>query len=133
METELRAALVEWLRADPALATLNSVTEEAPVTASLPWLGIAASASADWGAKGMKGREIRIALELHCRGGDPASAGALVRAVEARVEALPRAQPGFAIATALFLRARAQQRANHTRSVLLEYRFRILETEGEPT
>jgi len=128
METELRAALLAWLRADPALAALNCAAEEAPVAASLPWLGIAASASADWSAKGVTGREIRVALELHCRGDDPATAGALVRAVEARVEALPRAQDGFAIATTLFLRARAEQRANNTRAVLLEYRFRALAT-----
>jgi len=128
METELRAALLAWLRADPALAALNCVAEEAPLAASLPWLGIAASASADWSAKGVTGREIRIALELHCRGDDPATAASLVRAIEARIEDLPREQDGFAIATVLFLRARAERRANNTRSVLLEYRFRALAT-----
>jgi hypothetical protein len=127
METALRGALLAWLRADPALGALNLVAEEAPVTASLPWLGIAASASADWSAKEVRGREIRVALELHCRGDDPLAAAALVRALEARIEALPRNQDGFSIASTLFLRARAEQRANNTRSVLLEYRFRALE------
>ena len=127
METALRAALLAWLRADPALAALNLVAEEAPLSASLPWLGIAASASADWSAKDVRGREIRVALELHCRGDDPASASTLVRALEARIEALPRIHDGFAIASTLFLRARAEQRANNIRAVLLEYRFRALE------
>ncbi|WP_336979417.1 DUF3168 domain-containing protein [Altererythrobacter fulvus] len=126
MEILLRAALLDWLRADPALAAVNLVAEEAPPAASLPWLGIAASASTDWSAKGVAGREIRIALELHCRGGDPATAGALVRAIGECVEAIPRGQPGFAIITTQFLRARAEQRARNTRSVLLEYRFRVL-------
>ncbi|MCB5425227.1 DUF3168 domain-containing protein [Altererythrobacter sp. CC-YST694] len=126
MEILLRAALLDWLRADPALAAVNLVAEEAPAAASLPWLGIAASASTDWSAKGVAGREIRIALELHCRGGDPASAATLVRAIGECVEALPRDQPGLAIITTQFLRARAEQRARNTRSVLLEYRFRVL-------
>ena len=128
METQLRAALIEWLRADPALAPINSVAEEAPLEASLPWVGIAASASADWSAKDRKGREIRIALELHCRGEDPASAASLAAAIEARIEAMPRAQPGFEIASTLFLRARAEKRPRGTRSILIQYRFRVLES-----
>ncbi|WEK45619.1 MAG: DUF3168 domain-containing protein [Candidatus Andeanibacterium colombiense] len=127
MESTLRAALVAWLRAGSTLAALNRVAEEAPVMASLPWLGIAASASTDWSAKEVRGREIRVAFELHCRGDDPASAATLVRAIEARIEALPRIQEGFAVISALFLRARAEQRAANTRAVLLEYRFRVLE------
>ncbi|MFA7597024.1 MAG: DUF3168 domain-containing protein [Novosphingobium sp.] len=127
MEIPLRAALLAWLRADPALAPkLNIVTEEAPVRAHPPWLNIAASASSDWSAKDRIGREVRIALELHCRGDDPATAADLVRAIEARIASLPRAQAGFALVTAQFLRARAEQRANNTRAVLLEYRFRVL-------
>lgn len=127
METPLRAALTSWLRTDPALASeLNIVTEESPTRAHAPWLGIAASASTDWSAKDRIGREVRIALELHCRGDDPAMAATLVSAIEARIESLPRAQAGFDIITALFLRARAEQRANNTRASLLEYRFRLL-------
>ena len=127
MESELRSALIEWLRADPALADrLNAVTEEAPSRASPPWMGIAASMSADWSTKDRKGREVRVALELQGRGDDPASAAEAVRAIEARVEALPRAQDGFAVANATFLRARAEQRAGNRRAVLLEYRFRVL-------
>ena len=69
MEIALRAALIGWLAADPALsATLNAIAEEAPLRASLPWLAIAASASADWSCKTHPGREVRIAVELHCRG-----------------------------------------------------------------
>lgn len=126
METRLRAALLAWLRDDPTLAAINLMTEEAPLEASLPWLGIAASASADWSAKDVTGREIRIALELHCRGDDPAAPAALTQAIEARIEALPRDQPGFTLISTRFLRARAERRARNTRAVLLEYRFRAL-------
>lgn len=127
METLLRAALLAWLRADPALAeAVNVVTEEAPLRASAPWLGIVASASADWSTKDRRGREVRVALELHVRGDQPATAADLVAAIEARIESLSRAQAGFEIASTQFLRARAERRANNTRAVLLEYRFRLL-------
>ena len=131
MESELRAALIAWLRADAVLANwLNAVTEEAPARAAPPWLALAASASGDWSTKDRAGREVMIALELHCRGDDPGTAAAIVPAIEARIEALPRIQPGFEIATTTFLRARAEQRPNNLRAVLLEYRVRLLSTEN---
>ena len=127
MEIALRAALIGWLSADAALsAQLNSVSEEAPARAALPWLAIAASASTDWSAKDRAGRDVRIALELHCRGDRPDTAATLVRALEDRVATLPRAQDGFEIVSTLFLRARTEQRAGNVRSILTEYRFRVL-------
>ena len=127
MEIALRAALLDWLAADPALAgDLNAVVEEAPSRTSLPWLAVAASASTDWSCKTAAGREVRIALELHCRGDMPDAAADLVTAIEARVESLPRAQPGFHVVATQFLRARAEQRGENRRAVLLEYRFRVL-------
>lgn len=126
METTLRAALIAWLASDPALAAINIVTEESPIRAPVPWLAIAASASTDWSTKDRVGREVRIAVELHLRGDDPASAAVLSRAVETRIEALPPAQTGFAIVTTQFLRSRAEQRPRNTRAVLAEYRFRLL-------
>ena len=127
MEMLLRAALIGWIAADPTLAaSLNSVTEEVPSRTSLPWLAISASASIDWSTKTERGREIRVALELHCRGDRPASAAALVAAIEARIASMPREQDGFAIVGCQFLRARAEQRSESTRAMLLEYRFRTL-------
>ena len=127
MEIALRSALVAWLAADPLLAAeLNAVVEEAPSRTNLPWLAIATSASTDWSVKDAPGREVRVALELHCRGDAPDSAASLVSAIEARIEALPRTQPGFHLATIQFLRARAEQRRESRRVILLEYRFRLL-------
>lgn len=127
MEVPLRAALIGWLAADPALAgTLNAVVEETPNRTALPWLAIAASASADWSTKEQVGREVRIALELHCRGDRPDAASALVSTIEGRIAALPASQPDFTVITTQFLRARAEQRPANTRAILLEYRFRLL-------
>ena len=126
MEVSLRAALIAWLRADPALAALHGVSEEVPSRAALPWLAIAASASTDWSCKTAAGREVRLAFELHCRGDTPDAAGDLVAAIEARMATLPRAQAGFAVIASQFLRARVQQQGESRRAVLLEYRFRLL-------
>lgn len=127
MEVQTRAALLTWLTADPALAAqLNAIVEEAPSRTSLPWLAVAASASADWSCKDRMGREVRVALELHCRGDRSDAAATLVSAIEARISALPTTQTGFQIVSTQFLRARAEQRAANTRAILLEYRFRIL-------
>ena len=127
MEIALRAALLGWLAEEPVLSTqINAIVEEAPSRTALPWLAVAASASADWSVKDRSGREVRIALELHCRGDRPDTAASLVGAIEARIAALPQIQPGFRIVTSRFLRARAEQRGANTRAVLIEYRFRVL-------
>jgi hypothetical protein len=132
METLLRAALLDWLRADPTLsAGLNAMTEEAPARAIPPWLGVVASASADWSVKDATGREVRIALELHLRGDDPATGAILGQALEGRIAALPRLQEGFEVASIVFLRSRVEQRPGNTRAALFEYRFRLFATQPE--
>lgn len=125
MENHLRAELISWLRDDPALATINAIEEEAPVKASSPWIGIAASASTDWGTKERPGREVRIAIELETRADEPDADGSLISAIERRVLDLPPFQTGFEIASIRFLRARSEEREGNLRGALLEFRFRI--------
>lgn len=125
MEVLLRAALINWLAASTSLAgLLNSVSEEVPLRASLPWLSLSASAAIDWSTKTESGNETRIALELQCRGDQPDSAASLVAAIDGAVMAMPRSQSGFVVTSILFMRSRAEQRAENTRAILLEYRFR---------
>lgn len=125
MENFLRAALIDWLRTDAQLANINAIQEEAPVTASAPWLGIAASASTDWGTKDRPGREVRIALELESRADEPEADGPLVNAIEQRVYTLPPFHSEFEIGSIRFLRARSEERDGNLRGALLEFRFRI--------
>lgn len=126
-EVLLRTALLAWLQGDPVLSgTLNAICEEAPTRTSLPWLAIATSASTDWSSKSHRGREVRVALELQSRGDVPASAAALVTAIEARIESLPAAHEGIEIITSRFLRARSEQRPGNRRAILLEYAYRLL-------
>lgn len=128
MENDLRAALIVWLRADPALASINAIEEETPLSVSPPWLGIAASAGIDWGTKDRAGREIRIALELESYTDATAGDASLLSAIERRVLDLPPFQPDFELASIRFLRSRSEARADNRRAALLEYRFRILES-----
>lgn len=130
MENALRAALIEWLRNDPALATINAIEEEAPLRASAPWLGIAASASADWGTKDRPGREVRIALELESRSDEAGGDTTLLAAIERRVLDLPPFHPTFELASIRFLRARSEARENNLRGALLEFRFRIFAVQA---
>ncbi|NOW44885.1 hypothetical protein FHW96_001031 [Novosphingobium sp. SG751A] len=127
MEIPLRASLIEWLASDATLATmLNAITEEAPSRTALPWLAIATSASVDWSTKTEAGCETRIALELHLRGDRPEDGAAMTGAVQARIASLPHDQGAYRIVTLNFLRSRAEARANNTRAMLLEYRFRTI-------
>ena len=127
MENDLRAALIDWLRGDPALAAINAIEEEAPIAASAPWLGIAASASIDWGTKDRAGRETRIALELETRTDLPGADAPLLAAIERRVLDLSPFHAGFELASIRFLRSRSEARRDNLRAALLEFRFRILE------
>lgn len=125
MENLLRAKLVDWLSTAPQLAQLNAIEEESPLRASPPWLGIAASAAADWGSKDRRGKEVRIALELVTRGDDPATDAYLIDTIENRVLTLPSDQSEFEIVNNRFLRSRAEKRSNNLRASLIEFRFHI--------
>lgn len=131
MENDLRAALIAWLRTDPALSGINAIEEETPLRASPPWLGIAASASVDWGTKDRRGRETRIALELETSADMPAADAPLLSAIERRVLDLPPFHLGFELASIRFLRSRSEARADNARAALLEFRFRLFEPFSE--
>ena len=127
MEHLLRAALIDWLRGDPVLTgRLNAISEEAPVAATPPWLGIAASASTDWSVKNRTGREVRIALELTDRQDEAAAMAVTTQYIEERIATFAPEQDGFECPGIHFLRGRAEQRPRNLRTALLEYRFRIL-------
>ena len=132
METALRIALADWLRADPELGeAVNAIVEEGPSPAPAPTLGIVASAAADWSTKTDTGREVRIALELIDRSDVPDRTATIAERIERRIATLDPAQAGFRIVVTQFLRSRAERRARNMRAVLLEYRFRLLETSTE--
>lgn len=131
MENRLRADLVQWLRDDPALTNINAIEEESPLRASPPWLGISASASADWGTKDRPGREIRIAFELETRTDETAADADWLSAIENRILDFPAFGQNYELASIRFLRGRSEQRANNRRGALLEFRFRLFHSLTE--
>lgn len=132
MEDILRAALLSWLAAAPELADrVNSFTEEVPVSASPPFVTMAATASTDWSTKTRDGREIRVALQLQTRGDDAADDGRLVSLIEKRITGFPQAHNGLSVINTRFLRARSARQRRNQRTILLEYTFRILQTPSE--
>lgn len=127
METQLRVDLLDWLRSDPVItAAVNLVDEAETSRATMPWLALVASASADWSSKTHTGREIRVALELRHRGDAPGDAASLLRRIETRIETLPAQQSAYRITSTQFLRTRTERRARNERASLVEYRFRIV-------
>lgn len=127
METALRAALLDHLRADAALMDAINLVDEAEIErASTPWLAMVASAAIDWSTKTHAGREVRVALELRMHGDDPATGANIAGQVDARVLSLPADQTGFRVVGAHFLRSRAERRERNARAILREYRFRLL-------
>tara|TARA_A100001391_G_scaffold82509_1_gene53895 strand:+ start:75 stop:464 length:390 start_codon:yes stop_codon:yes gene_type:complete len=124
METALRSALIDWLRADPILAGMvNAIEEEGPVAASPPTVALVASASTDWSTKSGTGREVRLALELVDRSDDPTASGAIAARIEQRIATLAPQQSGFRVVVTQFLRSRVERRRRSICAVLLEYRF----------
>ena len=128
METLLRAALLDHLRADAELmAAINLVDEAEIERASTPWLALVASASIDWSTKTHAGREVRVAFELRLHGDVPTTGGDIAEQVDVQVLSLPAQQDGFRVVNATFLRGRAERRERNVRAILREYRFRILQ------
>ena len=128
MEIAFRAALLARLHADPVLAAgLNSVAEEAPLRAAPPWLASSPAPAPTGAPRAATGREVRVALELQCLGDDPGNRGGRYdRRDRGPDRGVAAGQAGFRVASLTFLRARAEQRGESRRAVLLEYRARLL-------
>jgi hypothetical protein len=132
MENLFRSDLIAWLAADPLLdAEINVVSEENPLETSAPRMSIATSASTDWSTKSGPGREVRIALELVERSDQSASLSNHLALTESRIATLNPEQNGYRVVVTQFLRSRAERRQRGLRAVLLEYRFRLLDTSTE--
>ena len=132
MESAFRTLLIDWLASDAELAaSLNAIVEVGPSPAPAPTLSMAASASADWSTKTCTGREVRVAFELLDRCDTPDTAAAIAARIEQRIATLAPDQTGFRVVVTQFLRSRAERRARNLRAVLLEYRFKLLETPSE--
>lgn len=102
-EEALQGAVLAALR---EVAGTNGVFLERPARASVPYLVLGEMLSADWGAKGLTGREVRLLVRVHDAGESWARTVALQGEVARAIEGLPRAIGGWSLGSVAMLRVR---------------------------
>lgn len=122
-ETALQEAVLAALAGVPGT---NGVFLESPARASVPYLVLGEMQSADWGAKGVAGREVRLFVQVRDAGESWARTVALQGDVSRALEALPRTIGGWSVGTVSLLRARTQ-RSGAQWVGTVEYRIRAME------
>lgn len=122
-EAALQGAALTALR---GVAGTNGVFLERPARASVPYLVLGELLSADWGAKGLAGREVRLLVWVHDAGESWARTVALQGEVARAIEDLPREIEGWSVGSVTMLRARTSRDAGGWVGAV-EYRVRGME------
>ena len=121
----VQEALVAALRA--ALGDrVSGVFDGPPKRAALPYAAIAETVTSDWSAKGMAGREHRLAVAIWDEGGRPARLHALMAVAETAIEAIAADLGAHRLVGMLFLRARLIRDERGPWAGLVEYRARTV-------
>ena len=123
-ETGLQEAVLAALA---TVAGTNGVFLERPARASVPYLVLAEMLSADWGAKGIAGREVRLVVRVHDAGESWARVAALQGEVARALEGLPRAIGGWSVGSVISQRARTARGTGGEWVGTVEFRIRAME------
>lgn len=123
VQTALMAALQAHA---PFAGAISGIFDGPPRRASFPYAAIGDAVSADWGSKGARGREIRIAVMLHDDGERPGRLHGLMAAAEDAIEAMARDLEGWRVASLVFLRARVARDVDGPWLGTVEYRVRVM-------
>ena len=121
----VQAALVAALRGGMG-SEVTGVFDGPPAGAVLPYVGVAETVTSDWSAKGMAGREHRVAVIAWDEPGRAARLHRMMAAAEDAIEAMPRVLEGHRIAGLQFLRARLIRETKGPWAGLVEYRVRTV-------
>ncbi|HEX8445124.1 MAG TPA: DUF3168 domain-containing protein [Sphingomonas sp.] len=121
----VQAAVVAALRTGLG-AGVSGVFDGAPADAVPPFVEIGETVTMAWGAKGLDGREHRIAVVIREEAGQAARLHMLMAAAEAAIAEMPRMLPGHAVAGLLFLRARVVRDVGRRWAGMVEYRVRTV-------
>ena len=81
-------------------------TARAPVRASVPFAVVGECQGADWGAKDVEGRELRLSISLQDAGETTARLAGLMARVDPAVRTAADAGDGWRIVTARLVRSR---------------------------
>lgn len=120
---ELQAAALAALE---AAAGINGVYPGPPVQAAFPYAIVEYGPETDWGHKGRKGREVRIAVVIRDKGERPGRVQALLGEAEAALEALAGTVGGWRLVSFNFLRSRLVKDAGGSWAGTIEFRARML-------
>lgn len=127
-EMAMQGAVLAALRASPEIGgTANGVFLERPVRASPPYLVLGALVGADWGAKGMVGREVRVAVQVHDVGESWNRTVALQGAAGRAIEVLPRSTGDWSLGSVVLVRSRTEREGANGWRGLVEHRVRAME------
>lgn len=122
-EAAVQAAALAALR---GVAGLNGVCLAPPVKATPPYAELGDLLSGDWSVKDRAGRELRLLVTVRDAAESNARVQALVAAVCATIEGLPRDLDGWRVTSVVLVRSRASGRPVGRWSAVVEYRVRVL-------
>lgn len=127
-EVVVRAAVIAALRSDEELmGGLNGVFDGTPVRASVPYAVVGECLASDWGAKGLDGRELRLAISLHDAGEGPGRLAVLLGRVEPVVEAVDAGDAGWRVVGVRLVRSRVfKAREKDGWQAVVDYRLRVV-------
>ena len=127
-EAELQEAILAALAAEPVIAgQANGVFLERPARATTPYLVLSEMLSADWSAKDISGREVRLVIRIVDVGESWSRTVLLQGAASAAVEALPREFGAWRLGSVVMLRARTVRDGASGWLGTVEYRLRAME------
>ena len=123
-ENALQDAVLAALAAVPGT---NGVFLERPRQASVPYLVLADMQSADWSAKGVAGREVRLNVRVHDAGESWTRTALLQGEVARALEALPRTIGGWSVGSVVLMRAKTGRGPGGDWVGTVEFRIRAME------
>jgi len=128
-EVTVREAVIAALKGDAELmGGLNGVFDGQPGRASAPYAVVGECIAADWSAKDIDGRELRLTIGLHDAGETPAQLGALLGRVDPAMQAADASAQGWRIVSARLVRSRVMRTAGREGGwqAVVDYRLRVV-------
>jgi hypothetical protein len=107
---------------------LNGVFAGPAVKATMPYAELGELLVGDWGAKDLRGFELRPVILIRDATDTPARLHALVAAADAAMAALPRDLGGWRIASLVLVRQRVARAGPGQWEASADYRVRMIET-----
>lgn len=126
-EMAIRGAVMDALRGDAALMDrLNGLFDGPPARATAPYAVVGECLGADWGAKELDGRELRLSISLHDAGPAPARLAPLLAQIDPALRAMQAPADGWRIVTARLLRSRVARSGAEAWLAVVDYRLRVV-------